>query len=334
MQQDRLAILGPDGITIQKQVKLPKRYIFLGEREKYYVAIAAEPQSIDLIDKISLTVLKSLKLPGAGVTDLALHPNKSLVYVAYRAGGEIPRFRFLLYDEKTGEAHELDHCIGKWLQVSPDGSFLIAGYSDLYERGQQMIVNPGNIFFVPEYGSIDWLIRYDLKDPENPVAVEKQDKAGGNGDGVRMSADGKRVTYLSHVGYPMFSNNLGGWDPADLHKLPVSFDTKDVGTPHELAYHPVLPLAASFGKSSAVVFDRETGDLQPDRVKLLDDEPLEGKIQRIYFTPDGRHLLFDAVVNQIHYLVQADLKLTPAELKQLASPRPAPPKPAEKNKTT
>ncbi len=334
LQEDRLAILGPDGITIQKQVKLPKKYTFLGEREKYYIAIAAEPQSIDLIDKTSLTVLKSLKLPGMGVTDLALHPTEALAYVAYKAGVEIPRFRFLLFDEKSGEAHELDHCIGKWLQVSPDGSFLIAGYSDIYERGQQLVVNPDNIFFVPEYGSIDWLIRYDLKDPEAPVGIEKQDKAGGNGGGLRMSADGKRVTYLSHVGFPMYSNNLGGWDPADLHKLPASYGTKDVGTPLEFAYHPVLPLAASFGKSTAVVFDRETGDLQPDRVKLLDDEQLEGNIQRIYFTPDGRHLLFDAVVNQFHYLVQADLKLTPDEIKQLASPPPAPPKPEKKATTT
>jgi hypothetical protein len=326
LQQDRLAVVGPDGITIQKQVTLPKKYTFLREREKYYVAIAAESQSIDLIDKTSLAVSKSLKLPGAGATDLALHPTESLAYVAYKAGVELPRFRFMLFDEQSGEAHELDHCLGNWLQVSPDGSFLMAAYSDIYERGQQLVINPDNIFFTPEYGSIDWLIRYDLKDPENPVAIEKQNKAGGNGDGLRMSADGKRVTYLSHVGYPMYSNNLGGWDPTDLHKLPVSYPTKEVGTPHELAYHPVLPLAASFGKATAVVFDREIGDLQPDRVKLLDDEQLEGNIQRIYFTPDGRHLLLDAVVNQIHYLVQAELNLTPAELKQLASPPPAPPK--------
>ena len=262
LQQDRLAILGSDGITIQKQVKLPKKYAFLAEREKYYVAVAAEPQSIDLIDKSSLAVLKSLKMPGMGATDLALHPTKPLAYVAYKAGVEIPRFRFLLFDEKSGEAHELDHCVGKWLQVSPDGGFLIAGYSDIYESGQQLVVNPDNIFFVPEYGSIDWLIRYDLKDPEDPVAIEKKEKAGGNGGGLRMSADGKRVTYLSHVGFPMYSNSLGGWDPTDLHKLPVSYGGKDVGTPLELAYHPVLPLAASFGKSTAVVFNRETGDVR------------------------------------------------------------------------
>jgi hypothetical protein len=67
----------------------------------------------------------------------------------------------------------------------------------------------------------------------------------------------------------------------------------------------------------------------------LDDDQLSGNIRRIYFTPDGRHLLFEAVVNDIHYLVQAELKLTPAELKQINN-RPAPAKrdPPTFNKTT
>ncbi len=333
LQQNRLSILGPDGITIRKQVLLPKKYILLAEREKYYVAVAAEPQSIDLIDKASLRVSKSVKLPGAGATDLALHPTEPLAYVAYQAGFDIPRFRFLVFNEEAGEAHELDHCIGKWLRASPDGDFLMAAYSDLYVRGQQMVINPDNIFLVPEYGNIDWLIRYDLKNPERPEAVEKKDKAGGNGVGLRMAADGKRVTYLSHVGYPEFSGNLGGWDPTDLHKLPVSYATKDIATTQELAYHPLLPLVASFGKSAPEILDRQQRELHPDRVKLLDDEQLTGNIRRVYFTPDGRHLLFDAVVNNIHYLVQAELKLTPAELKQIANP-PAPPKPRPLGRTT
>ena len=77
-----------------------------------------------------------------------------------------------------------------------------------------------------------------------PVQDEIKEKAGGNGKGIRMSRDGKRVTYLSHVGYPKFSGNLAGWDPADLEKMPVTHATKGKGTTYDLAYHPVVPLVA------------------------------------------------------------------------------------------
>jgi len=317
LQGDKLIVLGGDGVTINKKAALPKSYVKIAERQDYYVACANEPKVVDLVDKKTLAVRKSFRLSHHGVTDLALHPTRPYSYVAFKAGFSVPRYRFIVYTEQTGEGRESDDLIGKWLEVDPKGEFLVAGYSDIYEKGSRLLVNPRHVHVVPEYGSIDWLARYDLSRDAMPVQDEIKEKAGGNGKGIRMSRDAKRVTYLSHVGYPKFSGNLAGWDPGDLEKMPVTYATKGKGTTYDLAYHPVVPLVASPGSGSAVFFHRETGEIQQDRLKLPDDGLADDncKLHRVYFSPDGRNLLFDTSINKIHYLRKVELRLTPEELR-------------------
>jgi S1-C subfamily serine protease len=256
-----------------------------------------------------------------GLRDIALHPTRPISYVAFKAGFDVPRYRFIVYNEQTGEGRESDDLIGTWLRVDPAGRFLVAGYTDLYEAGSRLLVNPDRIHVVPEYGRIDWLVRYEIGRDGMPVQDELKEKVGGNGQGLRMSRDGRRVTYLSHVGYPQFSGNLAGWDPTDFEKMPVSYQTKDRGTTYDLAYHPVLPLVASPGSGSAVFFHRETGDLEPDRLQLPDGAAGLGgetlKIHRVYFSPDGKHVVFDTSLNDIHYLQGVALRLKPEELRQI-----------------
>ena len=337
LQGDKLVVLGGDGVTINSNSRLPKSYAVIAERRDYYVACANEPKVLDLVDKKTLAVKKSFRFSHHGVTDLALHPTRPYSYVAFKAGFSVPRYRFIVYNEQTGEGRESDDLVGKWLEVDPKGEFLIAGYSDIYEKGSRLLVNPRHVHVVPEYGSIDWLIRYELPRDAMPVQDEVKEKAGGNGKGIRMSRDAKRVTYLSHVGYPKFSGNLAGWDPADLEKMSVTYATKDKGTTYDLAYHPVVPLVASPGSGSAVFFHRETGEIQQDRLKLPDGG-LAGencKLHRVYFSPDGRNLLFDTSINEIHYLRKVELRLSPEELRLIdadlekrgTSPPPDGPKP-------
>lgn len=70
---DKLAILGPDGITIQKQLKLPASYVRIAERAEYFVAVTSDPVAIDILDKKTLKRVRHATLPGKACTDLALH---------------------------------------------------------------------------------------------------------------------------------------------------------------------------------------------------------------------------------------------------------------------
>lgn len=322
LQGRDLWTLQPDGITVHSRTTLEKTHTRLIERNDYYVAIANEPQSIDVIDRKTLKVVRSRKLSFMSLLDLAAHPTLPICYVAYKGGVEIPRHRFIVFHETTGEATEDNDFIGNWLRVSPDGRFLISAYRDTYEKGARLITNPTRWHVVPEYGSIDWLIRYDLRRDGRPEFAELKEDAGGNGKGLRMAADGSRVTYLSHVGYPRYSGNLGGWRTDDLSSLPVTYATKDRASTYDLAFHPVLPLVASPGTSSAVFFHRETGELQDNRLLSVPESLAQGTIQRVYFSPDGLHLVFDFHVNNVRYLTAARLRLSPAEEKTVTSTQP------------
>jgi hypothetical protein len=131
------------------------------------------------------------------------------------------------------------------------------------------------------------------------------------------------------------SGNLGGWDPTDLRKLPVSYATKEAGaSTSELAFHPILPLVACFGKGSIVFFNRETG--ARDEGRLADEWGAAEEINRLYFAPDGKSLLVQTTVNSIRYLNRLPLKLSADEAKAVGGlPRPdrtikAPPRPPER----
>jgi hypothetical protein len=144
---------------------------------------------------------------------------------------------------------------------------------------------------------------------------------GGNGQGIRLSADGKRAAYLSVGGYPDLSRNLAGWNPLNLRDLPVAYLTKDVATSADLAFHPPLPLVASHGKGSVAFYDRESGEAQKERVN--DDEIAGEDIQQVYFSPDGKSVVLHTVVQSVHYLYHTPLKLSADEVKSVrALPRP------------
>ena len=172
---------------------------------------------------------------------------------------------------------------GTWVRVHPAGTFLITGLMDIYERGTIFFFNPDfKLHSMPDYGNIDVLISYSLDKKGLPTFVDMKTKAGGNGSGLRMSADGERVTYLSHVGTPQFSRNLGGFDPLDFQKLPIAYITKDRASTQDLAYHPCLPLCASPGNNGTVVFfHREKESIEEKLDKLIKFD----RVHRVYFAP-------------------------------------------------
>ena len=112
-------------------------------------------------------------------------------------------------------------------------------------------------------------------------------QAGGNGNGIRLSPDGERIVYLSHVGTPMHSKNLLGISARDFDQPAVTYETRDVGTTRELTFHPALPWVAVPGGSSAVLFDRETGRVLERKLQLTSKGLNGAKVERLMFSPNG-----------------------------------------------
>ncbi len=317
LQGQRLTILGGDGVTPEKSVEFKKPYVRIGERETYWVGVSNSPIAIEVINKQSLAVTRSLKFAANGVEDLALHPHLPVSYVAFKGGDSVPHFKFISFQEARGEARESDRLIGNCLAVDPGGGFLVAGYRDIYERGASVLFNPDRFHIVPEYGNIDFLIRYDLDRAGMPAVAEVKAKAGGNGRGIRLSRDGKRVTYLSVVGSPPHSGDLTAWDASDFEKVPAIYAIKSKARTDELAYHPFLPWVACLGANDALLLDRESGDELGDKLEKHDFDGT--KLSAIWFSADGTALIFDTLINEIHYLHRVKLALTADERKAVDS---------------
>jgi S1-C subfamily serine protease len=316
---DELAEVARDGITLQNKVKLPKPYIALAERETYYVAVAADPDKVvDLVDKKTLKVVKSLNLVFSQFTDLVPHPTLPICYLAYRYTTGIPSCKFVVFDEKTAKAYTDEDYIATWIAVDPAGRFLITGYRDVYQAGNELLINPGRLHIVPTYGSLDWLLNYKLGADGKPQLATMRDEIGTNGKGLRMAPDAGRLTYVSFTGSPHSRGNLVGFDPRKLDENPITYRVKDKGTCQELAFHPSLPLAASPGGGGATFFHRDEGFELPGYLDA-DAVPAGAAVQRLWFSVDGRNAVFRIVVNEIDYLVSAPLKLSPVELERVTT---------------
>ncbi len=303
---DQLAVLADDGFTIRSTHAMPKVYSSVAARDGYYVAVCQKPPSIDVVDATTFKVVRSRTVAFSSLGEVAAHPTKAVCYVPYPHPGQDTRWHFLIFDERTADARTDDDWVGQWLAVAPSGEFLVAGSQKVFRTGTDLIDNPDRLILVPTYDSVERLIRYDLGDGVPQGAADKQD-VGGGGVGVRLSPDGKRATYLSRTGSPRGSGCLGGWDPMELDKLPVAYGTKEAAAETtDLAFHPTRPLVAVPGKGTVAFFDRETGarvDPPADLAGISGD-----KVNRVYFSPDGKSLVVQTTVGPVGYLNRVALK--------------------------
>lgn len=338
LQGKKVHRLTGDGIKDVQTYELPERYEFIGERDGTFLALDQGRFQLDLIDQKSGRVKKSIPLDKAGVpvlemTDLAVHPKLDISYVAIKTGMEVPRYRVLVVNESNSRVIAPDELLGTWVCVDPSGKMLYTGYRDLYRNGTKFHINPGwRLLEVPQYGNLDFLISFKLR-RGMPVIYQYIDNAGGNGNGIRLSSDGKRVTYLSNGGFPSLSRNLAGWNATQFKQNPVVYETKGRGVCTQLAFHPTLKMVAVPGGNSAVLFDRETGEVLENKLLLLDRGLGDVKVADLAFSPDGKSLLFHCQNPfQGNYLRAVPLKLTPTEQKQVGrkinlaqkKPRPVP----------
>jgi hypothetical protein len=155
---------------------------------------------------------------------------------------------------------------------------------------------------------------------DKPALKGAKEDAGGNGQGIVLSADGKRLTYLSIVGYPRYSANMPAFDPTNFDARPVSYALGVIGVgARQIVYHPRLPLVAAPTPDGAIFFQRESGEVQPDRLEFRLPRLGAVKVQRVFFAPDGQHLILECAQTGQHYLRLGKLKLSSEELAAMAT---------------
>ncbi len=329
LQGDQLNILPASGRSIERKFTLPKRYGLLKDRNEYLVAVGRDNGlTLDLINKKTMKVQRSIGLKLAGVniaevSDLALHPLHPTTFVAVENQNQMPKYSVLKIDENSGEVTPME-VFGKWIQVSPDGKRIYSGYKDIYIRGSSFHLNPGwQLIEIPDYGPIDMLLSWDLRDQGKLRQVNAA--PGDNGFGLRMSPDGNRIVYLSFTGDAQFNGDLVGWNTEDFKENLVRYETRGKGSTTELAFHPTLPWLAVPSENSALIYHLETGEILNNKL-LITAAGLNGdKLEKLEFSPDGKNLLFVCSAESGRYLRAVELKLTPEErTAKRRMPRPTP----------
>jgi hypothetical protein len=330
LQGETLQQLGADGITVKTEHTLPGRYRQIAEREESWVALSKEPPAVDIINKQSLKVTKRIAIAPRGVQvmdviDLALHPRKKTCYVTIKHDVQPPRYRVVVVNEGTGSVSAPDTLIGTWVVVDSAGNWLYTGYRDIYERGSRFHLNPGwQIVEVPQYGGIDWLMAYSLRGSQ-PALKHVVPKAGGNGNGIRLSPDGKRLVYLSATGYPAAGGNLVAFNTSSFKAEPEVYPTAGITGAQMFAFHPTLPLCAAANKLTLAVYQRESGKLLADRLLLTSTGLMGAQIEQLWFSPDGASLVLCAGDAEGRFLRTVGLRLSDEE-KEIAAQGYEPPK--------
>jgi hypothetical protein len=291
----KLVELSADGKKAMATHGLSAETLVVLERPEYFVAACGK--ELRILDKTTLkTKAKHELWKYKRIRDVALHPSQKVAFVSVEGNVDEVRDnsaetqRIVIVDEASGDVALPDNAYGAWVVVHPSGKFLLAGFRDVYQTGSDIHVNPDlHVVETPQYGNTDILRRFKIEG--NDLALDDAFKnAGANGQGLVMSPDGRRISYLSYTGYPTFSGNVAALDATNFKKKPVMYAMKNKSDCKKMVYHPVLDLTASPGGGSAVIYDATTGEPSADR--LATTEALAGvMVHDLMFSASGTHLV-------------------------------------------
>ncbi len=161
---------------------------------------------------------------------------------------------------------------------------------------------------------IEALLVYDLHDDgsAHPADLVIRARAAAQGCGCRPTACARLFLKTGTV-------NREALDLDALDEKPVTYAGGN-GIVLDLAYHPVLPLAACVGADFSIVCDRETGKLQADALKSAAADLQSARFQHVWFSADGKGLLFDMIAaGGEHLLYRAALNLSPADVNKVGN---------------
>lgn len=302
---NKVQFLDRSGITVAREQTFDSRYKQIAERPEYYVALAAK--NLDLIDKKTLKVLKSIDIDYAQLNGMAIHPTKKQTYVAFAKPSEkdyIKSKPVLLVNEEMGQLAELPDVYGLWLHVTPKGDRLITGLQQIYKDTTTLSLRD-------EFAHVDRVFAYDITGAQ-PKLVGANEHPGANGRKLRMSSDGRHVAYIAGGGAGGRGYSIAALAADDVTRESSRYPID--AYPIDIAFHPTLNLVACCNESKIWIFDRRTGEELADR---LEPGHKFQKIEQLLFTPGGTRLLVAQQGKQGKVLQAIPLKLTAVEHSQL-----------------
>lgn len=306
---DTLKVIDHSGLAVVKSHTFTSRYRQWIERPEYYVALAAK--SIDLIDKKSLAVIKSIDVDYAQLNSMAVHPTKKVTYVGVMKPSEkdhIASKPILEVNEETGAVKALSDVYGMWLAVNRDGSRLVTGLHQIYK-------DESGFNLRDKFAHVDLVTSYDITG-DRPLRNSINEQPGANGRRFVMSPDGKHVSYIAGGGAGGYGYSIAALAVEDVSRESSRYQIE--AYPTDLAYHPALNLVACTNGKRVWIFNRKTGEPEQSR---WDERTAFKDIERIFFAPGGRRLMVAHKHPSRGLVLQAvSIKLTPEE--ESAAPPP------------
>lgn len=286
LDKTQLRILGKNGEKVLRAHEFPVEYRAIYERPKYFVALAAK--SVDLIDKQSWAVNKSIPIEYSKVRQLAIHPHRPVSYVSVENPTVEDYVRskpVLEVHELTGDVRELREVFGSWLAMDPAGRRLYTGLREMFKDGLQIL----NGRISDRFDTIDYVTAYDLaSDP--PVMLGRNENPGKNGKRFRISPDGRHVSYVAGGGAPGYGYSIASLSADDVQRETTRYVVE--AYPNDISHHPMANLVACCNGVSSDqqvwIYNRPTGEKLTDRLRT--SRRFKG-LDGVFFAPSGTHLL-------------------------------------------
>lgn len=320
-----LTTLDAHGQRVKQRLELDEMFEQVYDRPNYFVALSRA--GVDILDKATGKRKRRIELGGVAGQEIAVHPHRPTSYVAVTVDGArsvMDRYRVAEIDETKGTSKIIPKVYAKQLAMDPAGQYLHTAISGVYEQGALIDWARGNVIIA--YGRFDAIVAYDLRGPEIRARTGN-DNPGRTGIALRVSPDGQFVSYVSERGFHdpnLFHDSFGlpVFNATDLERVETVVPLGAL--PRDMAFHPILRVAAGVSQVGVRVFSTKTGkqltDQLDERVAKLHD------IHGILFTPGGRHLLVAHQPEAGSYLLETfPLPLSEAMQKQIASGARRPP---------
>lgn len=321
-----LRVLDSHGQSVRLRLELEEVYRQIYDRPEYLVALSEN--SIDLLSKDQGKLLKRIEIDADQVHDLVIHPNRKISYVALASANvesAIEKHRVLQIDEKAGTAELVPNLFAKQLAIDPAGQYLHTAFNGTYRQGMLVDWARGNVLIA--YGHFDVVLTYDISG-DRPVFYKGINDPGADGVRLKVSPNGKFVTYISVDGYRDTNLNrqsygLPVFAASDVSRLHTVFPAG--GLTKDAAFHPTIDLVGVVGVSGLRVFHATTGE---DLTERFDTKEVDFKqADKVMFSPGGRHMLVAYQgAQRARYLRAIPLDLEPEEIKAIGNgaKRPGP----------
>lgn len=318
VQSTTWKILDADGKMVVKTIEGESEYLRLAERDQYYLGLALD--HVDLIDKLTYKVIKTLDLGGLKARDFAIHPSGQVCFITViDTSGEnkesVEINKVLQLDEVTGKATIVDSVLGQKIKISPDGKYLYTSLCHVFQEGYRVDYNIG--YVLPSYGNIDVMLQFQFSNQVLEL-INLNLKPGSNGKDLVISPDGKSVSYVSGGGYRSGSDGQNGYTiPAfydyDITKASVAYNVGNY--PSTIVYHQNLSLVFGSNGKDIKAFNRKSG--QQLNMTLTLKDPVN-EIMKFWLTKSGEQLLVCYKNNQDQNILESlDIKLTSEQKQEL-----------------